>query len=114
MPPRMRKSCSSGIPRESKSGSSRAALSLDRTGSNPFRPISRSEAVAEGGMKPAAARQAGRLWVSVDGLETRRRVRVLGGMLVEATIALGEFVVIVAEGKMREGEERGDDPGGIA
>ena len=65
-------------------------------------------------MKQAPDRQAGRLWVSVDGLEDRRRLRVIGGMLVEATLALGEFVVIVAEGKMREGEERGDDPSRIA
>ena len=101
-------------PRESGNGQARTALSLDRTGSNPFRPISRSEAVAKAGMKQAPDRQAGRLWVSVDGLENRRRLRVIGGMLVEATIALGEFVVIVKEGEMREGEEGGNDPGGVA
>ena len=65
-------------------------------------------------MKQAPGRQAGRLQVSVDGLENRCCLRVIGGMFVETAIALGEFVVILAEGKMREGEERGDDPGGIA
>ena len=53
-------------------------------------------------MKQAPDRQAGRLWVSVDGLENRRRLRVIGGMLVvsgdmthPATI-LGAIAILVA------------------
>lgn len=66
-------------------------------------------------VKQAGASQKATLrYRSVDRLKNLRGFGMVRAILVEAAVAFREEIGSVLEGKMGEGEERGDDPRGFS